>query len=263
MKPTKTLLCMDTSGAFCTVGMVSYAPLDGVYSANTIKVLAETVMPMARGHAEHIMPAIVNILKLTHHHVADLDGVAATVGPGTFTGIRIALSTAKGLCLPHKIPCIGVDNAHAIIGEAIAQQAHLDNCLVISDTKRADYYVSTYQNGRIVGHQSLCFEDVVPLLDTPMSITGDGVDRFMAQWTEQMGQDIYPNTSPPIALPYTAPLSVTAIAVSALNNPLPPTPLYVRAPDVQPPKSGLVAQHSLKPKRGKKSAHKKSIRGGQ
>ena len=257
MNAPKTLLCMDTSGQFCTVGVVSYSPIDGgnsegaraLYTPDSIKVMAETVMPMTRGHAEHIMPAIVNILKLTHRHVADLDGVVATVGPGTFTGIRIALSTAKGLCLPHKIPCIGVDNAHAVIGGAVAGGINVNSCMVIGETKRTDYYVSPYQNGVINGHQSLLFDDIIKLLDRDMPIIGDGVERFMAQWL-----DVYPDTPPPPVYPYAPPLSVTDIAISALNNPLPPAPIYGRAPDVQPPKSGLVAQHSLKPKRNKKVA---------
>ena len=252
IKAPYTLLCMDTSGAFCTVGIVSYTPrensADDLYTPHDIRVLAETTTPMTRGHAEHIMPAIVNILKLTNTPVADLAGVAATVGPGTFTGIRIGLATAKGLCLPHKIPCIGVDNAHAMVGGA----SDMDACTVIGETKRTDYYVSRYENGAIVNHQSLCFDDVVSMINAPTSITsvpimGDGVERFIQQWHGE-----YPNTPPPPVLAYTPPLGVVDIAISALNAPLPPAPLYVRPPDVQPPKSGLVAQHSLKPKMGKR-----------
>lgn len=254
---TNTLLCIDTSSPWCSVGIVSYRPSKYPYTADDITIMAETTMPMQRGHAEHIMPAIVNVLKLTHTDVVDLSGVAATVGPGAFTGIRIALSTAKGLCLPHKIPCIGVCNAHAIaigaIGGAITESTEpmgSHTCTVILESKRTDYYVSTYEKGSITKHQSLCFEDAVKSIAPNTPITGDGVNRFMAQWQDEM-----PHTPQPSVLPYTPPLSITHMAISALNAPLPPVPIYVRPPDVQPPKSGLVPQNSLKPKRAKKNAN--------
>ena len=251
MNKTNTLLCMDTSSDCCTVGLVSYSPSnnpsEGAYTAHDITVMAETATPLMRGHAEHIMPAIANILKLTNTDVASLDGVAATVGPGAFTGIRIALATAKGLCLPHNIPCIGVCNAHAVIMGAITEQKDRQNYTVIIESKRTDYYLSTYANGVITGHQSLCFADAVYSINPKTPITGDGVGRFIKHWQDEM-----PDTPPPPVLPYTEPLTVTDIAISAITAPLPPVPIYVRPPDVQPPKSGLVAQGSLKPKIGKK-----------
>lgn len=246
MKSTKTLLCVDTSAGSCTVGLVRYTPSEGTYTQDAITVMAETTMPMARGHAEHIMPAVVDILTLTNTDVASLDGVASTVGPGAFTGIRIALATAKGLCLPHKIPCIGVCNAHAIAGGAVAGQLDTDKCTVILETKRTDYYISRFENGHITGHHSLCFADAVRLMDSTAPITGDGAERFIAQWQNEMS-----NTSPPAVLACPSPLSVTAIAISALNAPQPPAPIYVRPPHVQPPKSGLVAQNSLNLKTNK------------
>ena len=247
---THTLLCIDTSSDCCTVGLVSYTPLSRTYTADDITVMAETVLPMGRGHAEHIMPAIVNILKLTNINVTDLHGVAATVGPGAFTGIRIGLATAKGLCLPHNIPCIGVCNAHAVI-EAVTEQTNMDTCTVILGTKRTDYYISTYQGGKITGHQSLAFDDAVHVLPNNAPITGDGVARFIHQWQETLPHTP-PHTPLPPVLACPTPLTVVHMAISALNAPLPPAPIYVRPPDVQPPKSGLVAQHSLKPKIGKK-----------
>ena len=241
MSEKNIVLCIDTSAESCTVGLVSYTSSKTPYTASDITVIADISTPMTRGHAEHIMPNIANILKLSDVTVSELSAVAVTIGPGAFTGIRIGLSTAKGLCLPDKIPCIGVCNAHAV-----AQQVNVSNCTVLLETKRSDYYVSQFKNGKITSHQSLPFNDAVSIIDNA-PITGDGSIRFIQQWHAEK-----PNTPAPVVLDSTQPLTITAIVLSALNAPQQPAPTYVRAPDVQPPKSGLVPQNSLQRKIGKK-----------
>lgn len=228
----KTVLCIDTSAEFCTTGIVAVPPSDGHKPPAHMTVIAQRQTPMTRGHAEHIMPHISQCLEQAQMTINHMDTVAVTVGPGAFTGIRIGLATAKGLCLPHKIPCVGV----GVSGAYYAHAGGADT-LILLETKRTDYYVTPCLGGVVQPDTTLDFDQIVTLLqDTPtLTLMGNGTDRFVAQWHAQ-----YPHSPPPRVLPCPPALSVMDIAMNATTNPLPPLPVYVRSPHVQPPKSGIV-----------------------
>lgn len=225
--PPSPLLCIDTSAQFCTVGVVD--------TAHNNTVLSQIQTPMDRGHAEHIMPHITDCLTQANLTVSQLGGVAVTVGAGTFTGIRIAIATAQGLCLPHKIPCIGVSVAHALITHTQGQ-----NVLIVGETKRPDFYIAPYLNGTLGNDQSLTADQIIAQYytntTTPPNIMGNGAERLY----ETLSQTL---PTPPKIIPTVPALSVIDIATSAIINPLPATPLYARSPDVQPPKSGIIPQN--------------------
>ena len=72
------------------------------------RVLSRIVEPMQRGHQERIAPMTAELMAAAKLTFADLDRVAVTVGPGSFTGLRIGLAFAKGLSVALDIPCAGV-----------------------------------------------------------------------------------------------------------------------------------------------------------
>ena len=101
MPPKLTLLAFDTSAAHCAAALL----LDD-------RVITR-VDEMAKGQAEHLMPMLEEMLAAERLTWADLDGVGVGVGPGNFTGIRIALSAARGLALGLGKPAIGVNGFDA------------------------------------------------------------------------------------------------------------------------------------------------------
>ena len=240
----QSILCIDTSADFCTVGIVTVpvvptleTPISKVITSDMLTVLSELQTPMNRGHAEHIMPHIAQCLDRAEMTMPDISSVVVTVGAGAFTGIRIGLATAKGLCLPHKIPCIGVGVSHAL-----SPYVGCKDALIILETKRTDYYVAPYIDGVVQRDMALEFDDVVDYIShyekadgKILPVMGSGADRFVDTWREQM-----PTKTPPFVVPCPTTLSVIDMGISALKNPLSPVPIYVRAPHVQPPKSGLV-----------------------
>ncbi len=70
---------------------------------------AEEIWPAARNHTVEVMPRLRRMLQKAKITLSELEGIAVSVGPGSFTGVRIAIAMAKGLALPHNLSVIGYD----------------------------------------------------------------------------------------------------------------------------------------------------------
>ena len=99
------LLCIDTALASCSVC---------VYDADTKAVLAAEQKLMERGHAEALPPMVAWMMEKANIGYDQLNRIAVTTGPGTFTGIRIGLSFARALGLARNIKVIGIDTMKAV-----------------------------------------------------------------------------------------------------------------------------------------------------
>ncbi len=91
-----------------------------VYDATDGRELGRSVRDLGKGHAEHLMAVIDEALKAGGTDYAGLGVVAVSVGPGSFTGLRVGVSAARGLALALKIPAIGVTTLEALAAEARA-----------------------------------------------------------------------------------------------------------------------------------------------
>lgn len=91
------ILAIDTATEYASLALYHQ---DGL--------LAEESWLSGRNHTSEVMPRLAQMLKLARLNVADLTALAVSLGPGSFTGVRIGLSLAKGIALPHKLPVIGV-----------------------------------------------------------------------------------------------------------------------------------------------------------
>ena len=121
------LLAFDSSAAACSVAVWR----DGA-------TLAYERRAMERGHAEALVPLIEAALAQAAVRFEDLDAVGTTIGPGSFTGVRIALATAHGLSLALGIPVYGVTTFEAVALAARRASGVQAPCLVVLETKRAD-----------------------------------------------------------------------------------------------------------------------------
>lgn len=98
------VLALDTA-----LGATSVA----VYDSETSRVLAEGSEAMARGHAEALLPMVDRVLKETGLGFSQIDRYASTIGPGSFTGIRIGIAAARAFALAHRKPVVGVSTLAA------------------------------------------------------------------------------------------------------------------------------------------------------
>jgi tRNA threonylcarbamoyl adenosine modification protein YeaZ len=106
------LLAIDCSANLCAAG---------VYDASEDRELGRSVFDLGKGHAEHLIGVIDRALAAAGKQYAHLDAIAVSVGPGSFTGIRVAVSAARGFALALGIPAIGVNTLEALATEARAK----------------------------------------------------------------------------------------------------------------------------------------------
>jgi tRNA threonylcarbamoyladenosine biosynthesis protein TsaB len=120
--------------------------------ANNERGLAHAINEATKDHAAWIQTAIVNLIREAGRRVADLDAIGVSIGPGSYTGLRIGLSTAKGLCFALKIPLITINTLEIMAFSALHEiKAHdpsllTQNFLIcpMIDARRMEVFAAVY-----------------------------------------------------------------------------------------------------------------------
>ena len=125
------ILAVDTSTRICSVAVVENQAL-----------LAELTLNHGHTHSTHLMPMIETLLNQCRLSVHDLDAFAVTVGPGSFTGLRIGISTVKGLAYGASKPVTGVSAL-----EALAYQFPFASSIIcpMIDARKGEVYTAGYR----------------------------------------------------------------------------------------------------------------------
>jgi tRNA threonylcarbamoyladenosine biosynthesis protein TsaB len=199
------VLSLDTCLAAC-----SAAVIDGD------RVLSAISEPMMRGHQERLGTMVREVMAASGLAFADLDRIAVTVGPGSFTGLRVGLAFAKGLSAALDKPAVGIGALEALAAERPGY------VVAVVDARRDQVYVQAFDNGRaVIEPQALRAEDAVELIrrhGQPAAIVGSGAPLIAAAFpTAELFPDAVPNP--------------VAVARLALSRETPAKPLYLRAPD--------------------------------
>jgi len=230
------ILGLDTALGACSVAVV----VDGRVRAAALEILG-------RGHAERLMPMIASVLKQAGIGYPDLDGVAVTNGPGTFTGVRIGVAAARGIALARGIPVVSVSTLEAVAA-AVAADPPGDppdgDLLVVHDARRGEVYLQCFRTGSGLtsgaGPSPLGPAVVVPpeeaashVADTVSHMVGTGVDLVMAALASA-GRGLTAVDAPgwPDAR-HVALLASDRLAVGTVDGVV--RPLYLRAPDAKLP----------------------------
>ncbi|NQV81761.1 MAG: tRNA (adenosine(37)-N6)-threonylcarbamoyltransferase complex dimerization subunit type 1 TsaB [Alphaproteobacteria bacterium] len=218
------LLSLDTSLAACSVALWR----DGA-------LIADNFVPMARGHAEALVPMIQTVCAQAGADLAAVDAVAVTRGPGTFTGIRIGLATARGLALTIGCPVIGISTLEVIAASA-QLSADIAPILVVQDARRGEIYAQRIgaTPEESTAPQLLAVADLASVFtERPLRLVGSGA--LLA--AERLGTGVIVAAGE--VLPRAAVLAGLAAARLQRHGPahfaVPPSPLYLRAPDAKLP----------------------------
>ena len=205
----KKKLCLGIDTTFNTL---SVALLD------TERHSAYVCQEMLRRQGEILISFIQNVLSKLKKTPADLTHIAVTIGPGSFTGVRIGLATARGLGLALKIPVIGIDNFTATSFCHKNQLPHK----VILDSKRDDYFIQDFdKQGHKKGKSYICSAQQLAT-KLPFTACGNGATKLAT------------SIHCKLASPATIPLALAAAQI-ALTLPKLTTsahPLYLREADV-------------------------------
>lgn len=129
-----TVLGIETSTDVCSVGL-----------ARPGMSLKEERVVEERIHSEKILTLIQTLLAKERVPQNQLDAIAISIGPGSFTGLRIGLSTAKGLCFALNVPLVAVPTFDAIVQGIAAAHPDAVNIVVALDAKKGEFYAGRYQ----------------------------------------------------------------------------------------------------------------------
>lgn len=205
------VLAFDCAGPYCAVAVQGETGL-----------LAECYAEMTKGQAECLMPMIAETVADAGLLLSDIATIAVGVGPGNFTGIRIAVAAARGLALSLDCPATGVSTL-----EAIAHRVGRPT-LAVTDARREQVYVQTFdRDGGVAAPQLLPIDALSELLTPGTNIaTRAGVEMFAP--LKRPITVIQPPENPAPAI------AAIAAARAALDPAARPAPIYLRAADAAP-----------------------------
>lgn len=212
------LLGIDTALNACSVAIV-----DGD------STLACVVSAGGKGNAERLLPLLEQARIEADIDLAQLDGIAATIGPGSFTGIRTALATARALGLALKIPVWGITTTETLA--AAAAQPGLATVAAI-DAKRDELYLQCFaadSGAALTAPQLLNIADAPSILPAgPAVLVGSGsiMLKDAAQRADLVLSPVSPDPDP---------VRVAQLAAQRPRPPAAPSPLYIRPPDAKLP----------------------------
>ncbi len=143
------------------------------------RLLAQTLVNNKRTHSQKMMPQIAEMFRLAELDIKAVDCFAAAVGPGSFTGVRIGVATAKALAQAHQKPCAAVSTLHALAYNT----SFFDGIICpILDARREQVYSALFRGGRtfsrISEDRALAVSELISALKAqslPILFCGDGV----------------------------------------------------------------------------------------
>jgi tRNA threonylcarbamoyladenosine biosynthesis protein TsaB len=221
------ILAIDTALDACAAG---------VLDTGAGKLIAQESQAMKRGHAEALMPLIARVIKQSGIAFAGLDRIAVTTGPGSFTGLRVGLSAARGIALAANKPVVGLTTLTAYAAPVVSQSGEQPVISAIDARHDHVYYQVVSGNG-----SSLIRPRVAPIEEAL------GASRFGAPHLVGNAARILADRWPAHALP---PFKVDAqpapdiawvawLGAAVSPNTAPARPYYLRAPDAKLPKDPL------------------------
>jgi tRNA threonylcarbamoyladenosine biosynthesis protein TsaB len=177
------------------------------------------------GHATHVLPLAHRLLADAGLTFAALDRIAVGTGPGTFTGLRIGVATARALAQATGAGLVGVGTLRAL-----AHAAEAERVLAVLDARRGEAFVALYERGEETTPPAAVTPEALGAIARPGQVAvGDGAVRFRAV-LESSGAHVPADDSPLHR--------VSALAVARLGAEAPPArgevvPQYVRLPDAE------------------------------
>ena len=219
------LLAIDTASEACSVGIV---------------VGERTVLRTenaGRAHAERLMGMIEAAAGEAGLTVSDIDRIAVTVGPGSFTGVRIGIAAARGLALVTGAEMVGISTL-AVHAEDARTTAGALPVLAVIVAGRGELYGAVYEAD---GHETsppraASAQTFAALVAADTVLAGSGADLIVAA----LPMDLRPAIAHRAAAPDIA--ALCRLGLSAAPQREPPRPLYLRAPDARPQAAEQIAR---------------------
>ncbi|CAI2931336.1 tRNA (adenosine(37)-N6)-threonylcarbamoyltransferase complex dimerization subunit type 1 TsaB [Aminobacter niigataensis] len=222
------LLAIDCAASLCAAS---------IHDADAGRELGRCVRDLGKGHAEHLMAVIEEALAQAGKAYADLGRIAVSTGPGSFTGVRVGVSAARGFSLALKIPAVGVTTLEALAYET-RQALGPMKVQAALDAGREELHAALYDaNGKALREPAvLSLAEAVEIASSaPMALAGTAAQSI----ANAVGVDKALQIGP---LAATADIGTYARLAAAKQPGDRPKPLYLRAPDAKPQAGFVLAR---------------------
>jgi tRNA threonylcarbamoyladenosine biosynthesis protein TsaB len=173
------ILAVDTATKSCSVAII-----------DTESIISEYTVNHQDTHSKFLMGMIRDILNIGHLSVEDIDGFAVTIGPGSFTGLRIGLSVVKGLALATSKPVVGVSSL-----EVLASQVSGSDKLIcpMMDARRNEVYAARYRFKDLKieiekSPMAVSPDKAIQNINEPCILIGDGATLYQDLIKNALGQ---------------------------------------------------------------------------
>jgi tRNA threonylcarbamoyladenosine biosynthesis protein TsaB len=221
------ILAIDTALDACAAG---------VLDTDASKLIAHESLPMKRGHAEALMPLIARVMKASGVAFAALDRIAVTTGPGSFTGLRVGLSAARGIALAANKPVVGLTTLTAYAAPVVSESGEHPVISAI-DARHDHVYFQV-----VSGNGSSLIRPRVARIEEALAAARFGAPHLVGNAANILG-DRWPADAPPPfkvdAQPAPDIAWVGWLGAAVSPNTAPARPYYLRAPDAKPAKDPL------------------------
>jgi tRNA threonylcarbamoyladenosine biosynthesis protein TsaB len=223
------ILALDTALEACAAAILD---------TDAGALLAQEQVLMKRGHAEALMPMIARVMQSADLAFTSLDRIAVTVGPGSFTGLRVGISAARGIALAAGRPAVGVTTLSAYAAPVVGRN---EASPVISavDARHDHVYVQI-----VSGDGSPLVEPSVIPIDAAIAasqfgaphLVGNAANLLAERWSGDLPRPLTVDAQPAPDIGWIAWLGAAA---DPETNPA--RPFYLKAPDAKPPAPPLFA----------------------
>ena len=150
------------------------------------KILHEEFLNNGLTHSENLLPIIEKVFNQSSLEVSDMDYLAITIGPGSFTGLRIGMATIKAFSSAFDIPCVGVSTLRALYMPYSDTEKTL--CCVL-DARCSQVYCALFKKGeRLLEDSAMHTDDLLNILKehNEIILTGDGAQMCYEKFKDKM-----------------------------------------------------------------------------
>jgi tRNA threonylcarbamoyl adenosine modification protein YeaZ len=223
------VLAIDTALAVCAAA---------VFDTEQTGMRARESVPMVRGHAEALMSMIARVMDSAKLEFAELDRIAVTTGPGSFTGLRVGIAAARGIALAAVKPSVGLSTLSVYAAPLIAKDDSIPVAVAI-DARHGHVYLQVFG----IGGRTIVLPRLAPIAEAvqaasigPVRLAGSAAGLLATAWPEGAPAPDLVQEHPAPDIDWVARLGAAAV------GPAPPKPLYLKAADAQPQDASRLAR---------------------